>query len=71
MGWREVALLLEKHPRLRGPLAYVFGQRYVKKGDSKTALMFYKAAASDADREPPYALLQRLAKTEIDALAPK
>jgi hypothetical protein len=71
MGWREVATLLEKLPKLRGPLAYVFGQRYVKKGDPKTALMFFKAAASDADRDPSYPLLQRLAKTEIDALAPK
>jgi len=71
MGWREVAVLLEKQPRLRGPLAYIFGQRYVKKGDTKTALMFYKAAASDADREPAYPLLQRLAKPEIDALTPK
>jgi tetratricopeptide (TPR) repeat protein/predicted Ser/Thr protein kinase len=71
MGWREVATLLEKIPRLRGPLAYVFGQRYVKKGDPKTALMFFKAAAADADREPPYPLLQRLAKTEVDALTPK
>jgi hypothetical protein len=71
MGWREVAILLEKQPRLRGPLAYVFGQRYVKKGDPKTGLMFYKAAASDADRDPSYPLLQRLAKTEIDALTPK
>jgi tetratricopeptide (TPR) repeat protein/predicted Ser/Thr protein kinase len=71
MGWREVATLLEKSPRLRGPLAYVFGQRYVKKGDPKTALMFFRAAASDADRDPSYPLLQRLARTEIDALAPK
>jgi hypothetical protein len=71
MGWREVAILLEKLPRLRGALAYIFGQRYVKKGDTKFALMFHKAAAADADREPADPLLKRLAQAEIDALAPK
>jgi len=71
MGWREVATLLEKLPRLRGALAYIFGQRYVKKGDPKTALMFFKAAAADADRDPAWPLLQRLAKIDVDALAPK
>ncbi len=71
MGWREVGTLLEKLPRLRGALAYVFGQRYVKKGDPKVALMFFKAASADADREPPRPLLKRLAQAEIDALAPK
>jgi hypothetical protein len=71
MGWREVALLLQKQPKLRGPLAYVFGHRYVRKGDPKTALMFFKSAAADADREPPQELLRRLAATQIDALAPK
>jgi tetratricopeptide (TPR) repeat protein/predicted Ser/Thr protein kinase len=71
MGWREVATLLEKLPRLRGALAYVFGQRFLKKGDSKVALMFFKAAAADADREPANPLLQRLAQAEINALTPK
>ena len=71
MGWSEVAKLLERMPKLRGPLAYIFGQRYVKKGDPKTAAMFYRSAAVDADREPPQPLLKRLAKVEIDALAPK
>src|SRR6185295_10217533 len=69
MGWREVAVLLEKLPVLRGSLAYVFGARYVKKGDPKTALMFYKAAAADADREPPYPILKQLAQAQIDALS--
>jgi len=71
MGWREVAMLLEKLPRLRGALAYVFGQRYLKKGDPKVALMFFKAASADADREPARPLLKRLAQAEIDALRPK
>jgi hypothetical protein len=66
MGWREVAILLEKRPRLRGSLAYIFGHRYVKKADPKTALMFFKAAAADAVREPAHPLLQRLAQTELE-----
>jgi hypothetical protein len=68
MGWREVSLLLQKNPKLRGALAYVFGSRYVKKGDPKTALMFFKSAAADADRDPPQELLRRLSSTQIDAL---
>jgi hypothetical protein len=71
MGWREVSGLLEKNPKLRGPLAYVFGQRYVKKSQPEVALMFFKSASSDADREPAQPLLKRLARTELDALAPK
>jgi tetratricopeptide (TPR) repeat protein len=71
MGWREVALLLQKSPTLRGPLAQVFGHRYLKKGDPKTALMFFKSAAADADRDPPQELLRRLAATQIEALTPK
>jgi len=71
MGWREVATLLEKNPALRGPLAYVFGNRYVKKGDPKTALAFFKSALADSAREPAQPILQRLAQAEIDALTPK
>jgi tetratricopeptide (TPR) repeat protein len=68
MGWREVAILLEKNPKLRGSLAYVFGHRYLKKADPKTALMFFKSAAADAVREPAQPLLQRLSQAELDAL---
>ncbi len=71
MGWREVAVLLEKLPELRGPLAYVFGARYVKKGDPKTALLFYRSALADAARDPAQPLLQRLAQAEIDRLSAK
>jgi hypothetical protein len=71
MGWTEVAKLLEANPRLRGPLGYVFGQRYLKKGDPKTALLFFKSAMADSDREPPQPILKRLTMTEIDALSGK
>ena len=68
MGWTEVSKLLERNPTLRGPLAYIFGQRYVKKGDSKYALLFYRSAVADADRDPPQPLLRKLAQAEIEAL---
>ncbi|HLY73596.1 MAG TPA: hypothetical protein VKU80_05715, partial [Planctomycetota bacterium] len=71
MGWPEVAKLLEPIPKLRGPLGYVFGQRYLKKGDPKIALLFFRSALADSDREPPQPLLRRLARTEIDALSGK
>jgi tetratricopeptide (TPR) repeat protein len=71
MGWTEVAKLLEKSPTLRGPLGYVFGQRYLKKGDLTTALLFFKSALADSDREPPQPILKRLALTEINALSGK
>jgi hypothetical protein len=68
MGWREVAQLLQKNPKLRGALGYVFGRRYLKKNDPKNALMFFKSAAADADRDPPQELLRRLCAPEIQAL---
>jgi tetratricopeptide (TPR) repeat protein/predicted Ser/Thr protein kinase len=71
MGWPEVSKLLERNLKLRGPLAYIFGQRYVKKGDLKIALMFYRSAAADADRDPAQPLLKKLAQAEIDARTPK
>ena len=71
MGWAEVYKLLDRNPKLRGPLAYIFGQRYVKKGDPKTGLMFYRSASADAVREPSQPLLKKLAQFEIDALSPK
>lgn len=71
MGWREVSTLLEKTPTLRGPLAYIFGRRYLKKSDPKTALAFFRSALADANREPVQPILRRLIQPEIDALAPK
>jgi hypothetical protein len=71
MGWKEVAKMLESAPRLRGPLAYIFGQRYAKKEDAATALLFYKSALHDAGRETPDPLLRRLAQAGIDRLEPK
>ncbi len=71
MGWKEVSAALAASPRLRGPVAYVFGQRYAKKGDPAHALMFYRSALEDAAREPAQPLLRKLAQAEIDGLDPK
>ena len=63
--------ILEKLPRLRGPLAYVFGQRYVKKGDLANARLFYKSALVDAARDGGDPLLEKLVKAELDRLGTK
>jgi tetratricopeptide (TPR) repeat protein/predicted Ser/Thr protein kinase len=68
MGWREIAKQIESLPRLRGPLAYVFGARYVKKNDRASALLFYKSAVYDAGREGGDPLLLKLAQAEVDTL---
>jgi hypothetical protein len=65
-GWAGVAPKLE--PALRGPLAYIFGYRYVKLGRRDDALMFFRTALQDA---PANSALQRLARQEIDRLSTK
>jgi hypothetical protein len=65
MGWKEVSSLLEKAPRLRGPVANVCARRYAKKGDAANAKRFLQAALADAARDPVYPLLERLARTEL------
>jgi hypothetical protein len=68
MGWREVSDLFKDEPRIRGPFAYVFGERYLRKDDKESALRFFQAAAADAAKEPAQALLGRLARAELDRL---
>ncbi len=68
MGWREVAKILEPHPALRGPVAWVFGERYAKKGDLANARLFYKSALADAAREPSLETLKPLAQAGLDRL---
>jgi tetratricopeptide (TPR) repeat protein len=71
MGWKEMGKILEGSPRLRGPLGYVFGQRYVKKNDLVNARLFYKSAIYDAGRDGGDPLLEKLAKAELDRLGTK
>jgi predicted Ser/Thr protein kinase len=68
MGWKEIAKQIEALPRLRGPLAYIFGARYTKKGDRTSALLFYKSAVYDARRDGGDPLLLKLAELEADRL---
>ncbi len=68
MGWKEVAAILEKRPALRGPMAWVFGERYAKKGDLANARMFFKAALADAGREPSIEAVKPLAQAGLDRL---
>lgn len=65
-GWAGVAPSLA--PALRGPLAYLFGQRYLLlRHEPAEALKFFQMAHEDAAREP-YPLLQRLSEIELARL---
>lgn len=50
---------------LRGPIAYVFGLRYLKKGNAKEAEPFFAEALKAA---PPEAPLRRLAAKELEGI---
>ena len=59
--WQELS-------RLRGPLAYVFGHLYLRRGQRDDALMFFRTALKDAAADSP---LQRLARQEVTSLGDK
>jgi hypothetical protein len=66
-GWGGVQASLPAH--LRGPLAYVLGQRYAHKlKNVKEGRAYLQAALDEAMRQPPNPLLQRLARSELDRL---
>jgi tetratricopeptide (TPR) repeat protein len=71
MGWKEMSALLEPAPRLRGPVAYAFGKRYLKRGDPANAAVFFESAVKDADREPADPRLRRLAREELERIRSK
>ena len=66
LGWSGVAPSLE--PSLRGPLAFVFGHRYLRLNQTKEAANFFRTAVQDS--QPPSAL-RRLAQQELDRLKAK
>jgi hypothetical protein len=71
MGCKEGSALLDRSPRLRDPLAYVFGRRYLRRSDEKNARMFFEAALRDAAGNPAdLELLDRLTRTELRKLGP-
>lgn len=63
-GWGGVQKALPPH--LRGPVAYVFGQRYQNRlNKTKEARQFYQTALEDSRRAPANSLLERLAQAEL------
>jgi tetratricopeptide (TPR) repeat protein len=61
LGWKKVADSLG--PSLRGPIAYVFGQRYLRLHKPNEAAEFFRAARDSAPADSP---LRRLAQAELD-----
>ena len=64
-AWQAVAPTLDPH--LRGPIAYVMGQRYLRLDQAEDALFFFQAALADASPDSP---LAALTQAELDRLAP-
>jgi tetratricopeptide (TPR) repeat protein len=62
-SWQGLAPTLG--PGLRGPLAYVFGHRYLRLGRPKEAADFFTQAAAAAPADSPPA---RLSRAELDKL---
>jgi hypothetical protein len=63
-GWAGVAPSLP--PNLRGPTAYIMGQRYLRLGRLKDAAEFFRMAAKDAAAGSELAQLTRLALQRLD-----
>lgn len=63
LGWDGIAPSLD--PKLRGPLAYVVGFRYLRLLRPDDARRFFETALRDGIDNP---MLQRLAQAEIDRL---
>jgi hypothetical protein len=68
LGWPAVSGSLE--PSLRGPLAYVLSQRYLRvlKKPAQEAVALFRTAWKDAPADSP---LRRLAQAELDRLQRK
>lgn len=64
-GWDAVASGLE--PSVRGPMAYIAGQRYLRLKKPQEAAQFFRAALADA---PPDSSLRRLAQAELNQVIP-
>jgi tetratricopeptide (TPR) repeat protein len=64
-AWQAVAPTLD--PPLRGSIAYVMGQRYLRLQLAEDAAFFFQTALDDASPDSP---LEALAQAELDRLAP-
>jgi tetratricopeptide (TPR) repeat protein len=69
--WKGTTTLLwasatgKMEPALRGPIAYLFGQRFLRLNKPKDAETFFRAALTDA---PPDSPLRQLTQTELKRL---
>jgi hypothetical protein len=61
--WNDVSKKLD--PSLQGPMAYLFGHRYLRLNQAKQAETFFKSALQAA---PPGSSLHRLAEAEVEKL---
>jgi hypothetical protein len=69
LGWRELSRSIPPH--VRGPLAYLFGRRYLRLNDAANARKFFEAALADADQAPAKSPLRGLARAEVERLKRK
>jgi WD40 repeat protein len=62
-GWGGLSASLHGRPQLRGPLAYLYGQRYLRLKKTTDARTLFQAALKDAR---PGTALERLAKKALE-----
>jgi hypothetical protein len=62
-GWGGLSASLQKRPQLRGPLAYLYGQRYLRLKKAADARMLFQTALKDAR---PGTALYRLAQRALE-----
>jgi WD40 repeat protein len=62
-GWSGLSTSLRRRPELRGPLAYLYGQRYLRLKLPADARTLFETALQDAKPDTP---LHRLAKEALD-----
>jgi hypothetical protein len=63
-GWASLSSSLGKRPDLRGPLAYLYGQRFLRLKKPADARKLFETALTDAPAGTP---LSRLARAALDA----
>jgi hypothetical protein len=68
VGWSRATADLP--PRVRGPAAYMLGQRYLHQArkDPAAARTLFEAALRDAQSDPQLQDLKRLAEAELERL---
>ena len=62
-GWGGLSALLQGRPDLRGPLAYLYGERYLRLKRPADARPMFQAALGEARPDTP---LYRLSRQALD-----